>query len=298
MELSQLKYVLAVAETGNFTRAAERSNIAQPSLSQQIIKLEKELGHKLFHRLGRKAVLTEAGAVFLERARRIVFEVESASKELQDHPSLERRITVGAIPTVAPYVFPRLITRCRTRFPNLQVNLREDFKADVIRELIEGELDLAVVSAPVVDPRIQVDVLWTEPLNLVVPKDHRLAGMDRVTGADLAEETFLLLGSSSSLAAQVRRFCGDHHFEPKMGSRCAQVATVKSLVVIGAGISILPRVTRSPADRDTLVYVALADAEPVREIAVIRHMQRYQSRGAEQFLSLLREETGEPVLSG
>ena len=177
MELNQLKYVLAVAETGNFTRAADRSNIAQPSLSQQIIKLEKELGHKLFHRLGRKAVLTEAGVVFLERARRIVFEVESASKELQDHPSLERRITVGAIPTVAPYVMPGLITRCRTRFPNLQVNLREDFKADVIRELLEGELDLALVSAPVVDPRIQVDVLWREPLNLVEAKDHRL-GID------------------------------------------------------------------------------------------------------------------------
>ena len=80
MELSQLRYVLAVAEAGNFTRAAARANIAQPSLSQQIIKLERELGHKLFHRLGRKAVLTEAGTAFVERARRILFEVEDATK--------------------------------------------------------------------------------------------------------------------------------------------------------------------------------------------------------------------------
>jgi LysR family hydrogen peroxide-inducible transcriptional activator len=197
MELSQLRYVLAVADMGNFTRAAVRCEIAQPSLSQQVIKLEKELGHKLFHRLGRKAVLTEAGAVFIERARRIVFEVESAAKELGDHPSLERRITVGAIPTVAPYVLPELITRCQKRFPNLQVNIREDFKVTLLRELLEGDLDLALVALPVADPRIKVEVLWKEPLNLVVGKDHPLASKARVTSTDLAKETFILLGSSS-----------------------------------------------------------------------------------------------------
>src|SRR5438128_9971380 len=95
MELHQLRYFLAVAETENFTRAAERSHVTQPSLSQQIINLEREVGHKLFHRLGRKAVLTEAGAVVLERARRILLEVENAAKELSGHPSFRRRIPVG-----------------------------------------------------------------------------------------------------------------------------------------------------------------------------------------------------------
>ena len=90
MELHQLRYFVAVAETGNFTRASERSNVSQPSLSQQVLNLESEVGHKLFHRLGRKAVLTEAGATFLDRARRILFEVENATKELSDHPSLGR----------------------------------------------------------------------------------------------------------------------------------------------------------------------------------------------------------------
>src|SRR3954469_21537354 len=133
MELHQLRYALAVAETGNFTRAAERSHITQPSLSQQIINLEREVGHKLFHRLGRKAVLTEAGAVFLERARRILFEVENATKELSDHPSLDRRITIGALPTVAPsFLFPRL-ARVRTESPKLTLHVREDFRSDLIR---------------------------------------------------------------------------------------------------------------------------------------------------------------------
>jgi LysR family transcriptional regulator, hydrogen peroxide-inducible genes activator len=293
MELSQLRYVAAVADSGNFTRAAVRLDIAQPSLSQQIIKLEKELGHKLFHRLGRKAVLTEAGKVFLERARRILFEVEGATKELGDHPSLERKITVGAIPTLAPYVLPELIKRCQKRYPNLQVNIREDFKKTLIAELLEGELDMALVALPVADPSIHVDVLWKEPLMLTVSVDHPLASKPRVTGADLAAENFILLGSSSSLAAQVRRFCGDHHFEPRIGSQCAQVATVKALVGNGAGISILPRGARTDDDRDWLAYISLSDSEPTREIAVLRHMQRYQSRGAEQFLSLLREEHAE-----
>lgn len=294
MELSQLRYVLAVADTGNFTKAAARSNIAQPSLSQQIIKLERELGHRIFHRLGRKAVLTEAGSVFIERARRILFEVEDATKELSDHPSLERRITVGAIQTLAPYVLPNLIMRCRKRFPNLQINIREDFKRTLINALLAGELDLALTATPVVHPSIQVEVLWIEPLVLAVPKGHPLAAKERVTGADLTQETFILMGSSSSLTDHIRQFCGDYHFEPKMGSRCAQVATVKALVGIGAGISILPSESKAPEDRESLVYISLADAEPVREIAVLRHMQRYQSRGAEQFLTVLRESHKEP----
>jgi LysR family hydrogen peroxide-inducible transcriptional activator len=295
MELSQLRYVLAVAEAGNFTRAAARANIAQPSLSQQIIKLERELGNKLFHRLGRKAVLTEAGTAFVERARRILFEVEDATKELGDSPSFERRITVGAIPTLAPYLLPGLITRCRKRHPNLQVNIREDFKSTLIGEMLEGELDLALVALPVEEASIQVEVLWKEPLLLAVAREHPLASKQGVTAADLAKESFILLGSSSSLAAQVRRFCGDHHFEPRIASRCAQVATVKALVASGAGISILPAGARSAEDRDALAYVALSDAEPFREIAVLKHMQRYQSRGAEQFLALVREGPQEPA---
>ena len=101
MELYQLRYFLAVAETGNFTRAAEKHSISQPSLSQQIKNLERELGHKLFHRLGRRSVPTEAGQVFLDRVRRILLAVEDASKELKDSPTLERRIKVGAVPTLA-----------------------------------------------------------------------------------------------------------------------------------------------------------------------------------------------------
>ncbi len=293
MELSQLKYVLAVAEAGNFTRAAAKSHIAQPSLSQQIMKLERELGHKLFHRLGRKAVLTEAGIALVDRARRILSEVEDTTKELGDSASFERQIIVGAISTVAPYLLPNLIARCRKRYPNIQVNIREDFKANLVRSLLDGELDLVLASPPIAESNILVEALWSESLILAVARDHPLALKPRVTAADLADQTFILLGSLSSLTAEVRRFCGDHHFEPKIGSRCAQVATVKALVGIGEGISILPSGARSEEDDGALAYVTMEDAKPIREIVVLRHMQRYQSRGAEQFLGLLRERRAE-----
>src|SRR5262245_59177140 len=145
MEMHQLRYFVAVAETASFTRAAERSHVTQPSLSQQISKLESEVGHKLFHRLGRKAVLTEAGAAFLERARRILFEVENAAKELSDHPSLGRRIVVGAVQTVMPYLITPLIAQLRESHPNLHIDAQEDFRANLVRAVVEGELDLAVV---------------------------------------------------------------------------------------------------------------------------------------------------------
>jgi LysR family hydrogen peroxide-inducible transcriptional activator len=294
MEFNQLRYIVAVAETGNFTRAAERSHITQPSLSQQILNLEREVGHKLFHRLGRKAVLTEAGATFLERARKILFEVDNAAKELSDHPSLDRRITVGAVPTIMPYLVAPVIAKCHGQHPNLEIYAREDFRVDLVRGIIEGELDLAVVTLPVKDHRLSIEPLLTEQLLLVVGKGHAFAGRADISVADLAAETFITMGDASTLAAQIHSFFGDHNFAPKIGYRCAQVATLKLFVAMGLGISILPAVARLPEDRSTLTYLQLTGAAPTRELAIIRHLQRYQSRGAEQFLTLLRAHARPP----
>ncbi len=291
MELHQLRYFVAVAETGNFTRASERSHVTQPSLSQQILNLEKEVGHKLFHRLGRKAVLTEAGNAFLDRARRILFEVENAARELSDHPSLGRKITVGAVQTVMPYLLAPFIVECRQKHPNLQINAREDFRADLVRAVVEGDLDLAVVPLPVKDHRVSIEPLLTEPLLLVVGKNHPIASRTEISIADLAEETFVSLGDLSALSNQIRTFFGDHNFQPKIGIRCAQVASLKLFVSLGLGISILPQLARQTDDRDTLTYLRITGTEPTRELVIVRHLQRYQSRGAEQFLGLLREFT-------
>ncbi len=289
MELHQLRYLVAVAETGNFTRASERCFVTQPSLSQQIINLEAELGHKLFHRLGRRAVPTETGELFIERARRILFEVETAAKEIQDNPARERHITVGAITSVMPYWMPPLILEAARRFPGLMINTVENFRTPLIKAVVDGEVDLALISMPVNDHRVSAEILFREPLLLVVSESHPLASKPEVTAHDLADETFVLLGHSSSLASQIQRFCGDHDFEPRIGHHCAQIRTVKSLVAVGAGISILPKSARTSVDPVSLVYRKLSGRAPYREIAIVRHLQRYQSHGANQFIELLRE---------
>ncbi len=289
MEVHQLRYFVAVAETGNFTRAAERCHVSQPSLSQQIINLENELGHKLFHRLGRKAVLTESGELFIERARRVLSEIEIAAREIKDTPAMERRITVGAIPTVMPYLMTSIIEQVRQKHPNLVIHAREDFRTALVKSIVEGELDLALVSLPVTDTRVSLEPLFTEQLLLAVPKAHPLATQPIVLGEDLRDETFVLLGHSSALAAQIQRFCGAHNFDPQIGFRCSQIATVKSFVSMGLGISILPQGTRAPEDEGHIVYRRLSGRAPTRQIALARHLQRYQSRGASLFLEVLRE---------
>ncbi|HEX2100621.1 MAG TPA: LysR family transcriptional regulator [Candidatus Synoicihabitans sp.] len=289
MELHQLRYVVAVAEAGNFTRAAQRAYVTQPSLSQQIAKLEEELGHKLFHRLGRRAVPTEAGLVFIERARQILLEVDNATKEMKDDPSLGRTITVGAVPTLAPYLLPPLLDRVRTELPNLTINTREGFRAELVEEVVGGKLDLAFVSLPLRDHRISIETIFSEPLLLAVSTSHRLATQPDVTPGDLANETFVMMGNGSTLTRQIERFCGEYDFVPRIGYRCAQVATLKSLVSLGLGVAILPQITRHLSDRRSLIYRELSGRAPLRELAVIRHLQRYQTRGAQQFLQLARE---------
>ena len=289
MDLTQLRYFVAVIETQNFTRAAEKSNITQPSLSQQIINLERELGQRLFHRLGRKAVPTEAGTAFLQRARRILRDVEDAAREMGDHSGQGRRIAIGAVQTVMPYLISDLVIQCRTSHPQLAIDAHEGFRADLVRGVLEGTLDLAVVPLPVKDRQLAIEPLLSEPLLLAVGRDHPFASQPEIDIRTIAGETFVGLGDSSALAAQVRAFFGDQKLEPRIGIRCTQVATLKRFVAAGLGISLLPQLARHEEDRASLVYLRLSGDEPRRELVVVRHPQRYQTRGAEEFLRLLRE---------
>ena len=241
MELTQLRYFVAVVEAQNFTRAAEKSNVTQPSLSQQIINLERELGQRLFHRLGRKAVPTEAGNAFLQRARGILRDVEDAAREMGDHSGQGRRIAIGAVQTVMPYLISDLVIQCRTSHPHLMIDAHEGFRADLVRGVLEGTLDLAVVPLPVKDRQLAIEPLLSEPLLLTVGRDHPFASQPEIDIRAIAGETFVGLGDSSALAAQVRAFFGDQKLEPRIGIRCTQVATLKRFVAAGLGISLLPQ---------------------------------------------------------
>src|SRR5262245_33301489 len=176
MELHQLRYFVAVAELKNFTRAAERSFVAQPSLSQQIIKLERELGRPLFERLGRTVRLTDAGRSLYERAVSILASVEDARHRASD-PSRDQGgpVSVGAIPTVAPYLLPPLVCEFQKRHPTSNVTVHEDLTEHTIANCLRGDLDVGVLALPVDEPQLEVHSLFEEELLLAVSSDHPLA---------------------------------------------------------------------------------------------------------------------------
>lgn len=283
MEIYQLRYFVAVAETENFTRAAVRCFISQPSLSQQILNLEEELGQKLFHRLGRKVTLTTAGEQLLERAHRIIAETDDALRELKEDPAQGHRVSVGVIPTVAHFFLPAVLAYCRANEVRLQLNSREDFRPTLVQAVLDGEIDLGVVSMPVNEPRIETSLLFTEPLLLAVSANHPLASAASVTLEDLREQDFVMLGTGSSTATLVQRLLGDHDFEPRIAHRVAQLSTAKALTALGVGISVLPRSARTANDPAGLVYRKFSGQVPMREISLIRHYRHHHTKGAKLF---------------
>ena len=150
MELHQLRYFLAVVRTKNFSRAAEQCHVAQPSLSQQIMKLEDELGEKLFERTKREVALAPAGDLLKAYAERVLQEVESAGHHVREMRGLVRgRVTLGVLPTVAPYFLPRRLQAFTAKFPAVEVVVHEDTTDQLAAALLAKEVDLAVVSLPV-----------------------------------------------------------------------------------------------------------------------------------------------------
>lgn len=293
MEIYQLRYFVAVAEEGSFTKAASRSNISQPSLSQQILNLEEELTQKLFHRMGRRVTVTDAGHVLLQRARDILAEADETIRELRQDPGLGYRVSVGAIPTVAHFFLPAVVAYCRTNDIRIKLRSHEDFRAGVVSAILDGEVDWGLVSRPVNDVRLKVVPLFTEPLLLAIGADHPLAKAERISFGDLRDQNFIMLGSSSSLTAQIiQRFSGAFDFTPNITHRCNQLTTLKSLTAMGLGVSILPRSARSASDPAGLVYRRLDGPALIREIALVRHHRRHLSKGAQIFADAARAVVG------
>src|SRR4051794_28729996 len=160
MEMNQLRYMVAVARTGNFSRAAEHCNVAQPSLSQQIQKLEDELGERLFDRMKRQTRLTPAGEAFFRRAVAILEEAELAIREASEAKSLvSGTCTIGVLPTIAPYLLPKMIARFVRKFPGVQLVVQEDTTAQLLKQLLAYEIDFAFASHPIQDPRFEIEEL-------------------------------------------------------------------------------------------------------------------------------------------
>ncbi len=290
MEMHQLRYFVAVAQTNSFSRAAEACFVSQPSLSQQIAKLEAQVGHRLLDRLGRRVQLTDAGRQLLDSAMAILATVEDAKRRLQDDANLAGcRLTLGAIPTIAPYLLPILLQRFERRHAGVELTVHEDVTRNLIGAVTSGELDLAVMALPFEDARLAFEELWTEPLLLALPRGHRLARKKQVTMDEIREERFLLLTEMHCLGEQVLSYCRAHECQPHIACRSAQIATMQALIEQGLGVTLLPEMATRRQTNKSIVYRRLAGHCPSRTVTVIWRKHRYHSIAAARFLDVLRE---------
>jgi LysR family transcriptional regulator, hydrogen peroxide-inducible genes activator len=289
MELHQLRYFVAVANLGNFTRAAAKCFVAQPSLSQQIIKLERELGGPVFDRKGKRIRLTDRGRLFYDQAVEILNAVETARRTMSEEDG-SGQVRIGAIPTVAPYLLPPLLKRFARDYPKAELMVVENFTKYTIRACLEGDVDVGLLALPIEDERLIVEPLFTEELLLAVAADHPLATKRRITMSDVSAERFVLLDETHCLGEQVVSFCKQHSCQPAVSCQSAQLLTVQEFVALGHGISLIPQMAIDADKSSRRKYRALTGASPKRTIAMIWRRDRSQGPLIKRFIDIARSQ--------
>ncbi len=290
MELHQLRYFCAVAETGSFSRAAEQSHVSQPSLSQQIMKLEDELGARLFDRLGRSVRLTETGQTFLPRARAVLRELEAARGDVAEQKdSVAGSVTIGVIPTVAPYFLPQRLTRFSRKYPQVQLTVVEEITPALLELLRASKVDLAVLALPIRGHEFESFPLLTEPLFAALPRGHKFAKRRALSLKDLRSQPFLLLRDGHCFRDTAVAACDRVRLHPQIIFESGQFSSLLSMVGAGMGVSIVPEMAIEKKSRCR--FVRLDDPAAERTIGAVILRGRSLSRAHHAFLSHLRAST-------
>ncbi|WP_041642446.1 LysR substrate-binding domain-containing protein [Azoarcus olearius] len=293
MELRHLRYFVAVAETLNFTRAAERLHIGQPPLSMQIRDLETEVGARLFERSRRKVELTDAGERFLAHARAILARTEEAAEEARRAAAGEiGELRVG-ITSSLPYtaILPDALAAFRQRHPALRLQIHEMFTAEQFDALAQDRLDVGLVrfDATLAPPHIRVREIGRDALRVVVHAEHPLAAKASVSFAELRDADFISFpaDAGTELPAILDRLCRGAGFEPRVVQLAREATTQIGLVAAGLGIALLPaplECVRMPRVR----YLPVKDAGADFPLAVACHAHRTRAV-TDRFLAVLDE---------
>ncbi len=294
MELHQLRYFVAVAETGSFTRAAEREGVTQPTLSEQIMRLESRehgVGQRLFDRIGRKVVLTDAGRLLLQYAQKILAAVKEADRAIREVGE-GGTLRVGAIPTIAPFLLPRAVQSFRREHPTVQLQLLEEVTSRLLEGLHSGELDLGIMALPVADDHLHVERLRSEPLLVALPPKHRLAEKEEIRLADLRSEPFILLDEMHCLGEQVLSLCRHGGVEPRVVCRGEQISTLLALVAAGEGVTLVPEMAVLGPWQIECVFRPLVRPAPTRTMAAVWHKHRYRPASLRRFIDILLVQGG------
>lgn len=289
MELRQIEYALMVAEERNFSRAAEKLHLAQPSLSQQMIKLEKELGVQLFERRPGDIQLTYAGKRFVDQASRILDQVEQLKQEMKDLTDNARgEIVIGTLPITGSHLLPAALPIFQQHFPGIELVLVEEPTNQLEQLTLKGQTDISLLSLPLSEKGLEIIPLLEEPILLAVPPHHPFSLKKEVALQDCREESFILLKKGQGFREISMRLCRQAGFEPHVVFESTNIETVQSLVASGLGVGFIPKmVTRTRRSAHTPVFLPISDLKPTRTLVIGYKKGRYLSKAAESFIHIM-----------
>ncbi len=288
MELRQLRYLVALADERHFTRAAAREHIAQPALSQQIRRLEAEVGLALVERTTRRVALTDAGELLVARARRILAELDDAQAELGALAGVKGgRLAIGALHTMGPVDLSLLLASFHRNHPAVDLTVREQSSEELAEMLRDDVIDLAFLSVTerIQSHELQLHRLVTEELVVVLPPQHPLAQREALSLSELADGAFISFRAGSRLRELLESAAAGAGFEPRIALESNESRRIRSLVSSGLGVAILPR--SDAVGRGAPVAVGrLTEPALTRDVTLASRAKRRHSPAAQAFLAL------------
>ncbi|SHI72494.1 LysR substrate-binding domain-containing protein [Cycloclasticus pugetii] len=269
MNLRDLKYIVAVAETKSFVKAAEQCFVSQPTLSMQIKKLENSLNIKIFERNNKHVLVTEIGKQVIETAKRILQDAEHISilaKHEQD--PFAGDFTLGAFPTIAPYILPKLIPLIKKKLPNLRLILIEEKTDILLHKLKTGLIDAALLAGPLHDESLIAEKLFDDEFKLAVATNHPLAEQTIINPDELTNQPLLLLDEGHCLRDQALQFCQLSGIDEEQNVRATSLETLRQMVIAGTGITFMPTIAIQNND-DNIRYIPFEEPKPKRTIYLV-----------------------------
>lgn len=306
MDIKVMEYAAEIARHQSFTKAAEHLHIAQPSLSQQIKKLEAELGLTLFHRSHGSVTLTPHGRRFIEKAEDIIRSRDDLLREMQERSQgIGHKLSIGIPAVTGRYLFPPLLKQFLARYPHVEVQLVEKDPVSLEEMTAKGEVDLSVLSLPIEDERLSITPLLTEPVVLAVPKEKQrwmppelVALIEKALEEDEGRQPcvpidmvrnvpFILLKEGFGFRRTVLDLCAESGFKPNAAFKTSHIETAQSLVANGLGVTMAPNMVRRDKDPG-VIYLSIQSA-PSRTLVFVFLKNRYVSLTAQAFMELSRE---------
>jgi LysR family hydrogen peroxide-inducible transcriptional activator len=267
--LRQLRYLTALARQKHFGRAAEECAVTQPALSMQVRELEREIGAELVERRPGEIALTETGLDVARRAEQILASARDLVDFARHRDVLSGRLVLGIIPTLAPYVLPRVLPQLQARYPQLRLEVRETQTKQLVGELAGGDLDCVMLALPAEDADVETLPLFTDAFLLAVPAADVLPAHSRIDVADVDQRRLILLEEGHCLRDQALAFCASKSRDQPAGLGATSLTTVMQMVANGYGVTLVPEVAIDAELRDARVkLLRFAEPEPGRSIGL------------------------------